>query len=152
MPHSHDPASRPSRLSWFTHALTLLMLTASLVTGLLVWRGQAIQLAEMTTPSWLRPCLVIHGSLNPFLCGLFGYLACRHIRLGWQLRANMASGLFLEITFLGLILTGTGMYYVGSESVRDLLVNTHRILGLLLPVSLGFHLIMARRWVKKISN
>ena len=152
MDASLDPASRPSRLSASAHTLTLILLTASFVTGMMVWRGQVFQAAEMVTPPWLRAALVIHGSLNPFLCGLFGYLACQHIRLGWKLRANLASGLLLEASFLGLILTGLGLYYTGSDRTREWLKTIHDVLGLILPISLAFHLVLARRWVKTISK
>ena len=147
-----DPASRPSRLPLLAHLVTWILLAASFLSGILVWRGQVLQIAEMASPWWLQPSLIVHGCLNPFLCGLFGYLACQHIRLGWQIKANLISGLPLEMTFLGLILTGAGMYYAGSEDWRNFLVTTHRVLGLILPLAMGAHWITAQYWIKKISN
>lgn len=147
-----NPATRPSRLSVIAHILVVGLLLASFVSGLLVWWGQTIQFQQSVTPVWLRPCLVVHGGLNPILCGIFGYLCCQHIRLGWQLRANLVTGFGMEAVFALQILTGVGLYYVGADGWREGLVWTHRIAGLLFPVALAAHWEFARRWVKKISN
>jgi hypothetical protein len=147
-----DPAARPSRLPLLTHVAVVLLLSLSFVSGLLVWQGQRIQGQIMATPAWLHASLVLHGSLNPFLCVVFGYLCCQHIRAGWQLRANRVTGLAMEIIFGGLILSGIGLYYVGAAESRDLCVQTHRILGLLLAPGLGLHWAAGLRWAKRISK
>src|SRR5262245_7273015 len=147
-----DPTTRPSRLSPFTHSAVVLLLSLSLISGLLVWQGQRIQARTVETPVWLHAALVLHGGLNPFLCVLFGYLCCQHIRLGWQLRANLATGFAIEIIFGGLILSGIGLYYAGGAESRNLWVQAHRVLGLLLAPALGLHWIAGRRWAKKISK
>jgi hypothetical protein len=143
---------RPSRLSPVTHLAVVLFLSLSFISGLLVWQGQRIQAQTMETPAWLRASVVLHGGLNPFLCVLFGYLCCQHIRIGWQLRANLVTGITMEIVFGGLILSGIGLYYAGSVESRDLCVQTHRILGLLLAPGLGLHWIAGLRWAKKNSK
>jgi hypothetical protein len=96
--------------------------------------------------------VVLHGSLNPFLCVLFGYLCSQHIRLGWQLRANLATGIAMEIIFGGLILSGIGLYYAGAAEWRNLCVQTHWILGLLLAPVLGMHWVAGLHWAKKFSK
>ena len=147
-----DPATRPSRLSSLAHIAVVLLLSLAFLSGVFVWWGQTIQGAAIETPSWLRTMVVVHGGLNPFLCALFGYLCCQHIRLGWQLKANLATGLAMELVFAGLILSGVGLYYVGSESARSALIVTHRVLGLLLPAGLAAHWWAGLRWSKKISK
>lgn len=117
-----------------------------------MWWGQTVQVRDLQTPVWLRGCLILHGGLNPFMCGLFGYLCCQHIRQGWELRANLGTGLVMEGLFAGLILTASGLYYAGAPELRQGLVWAHRVLGLLLPVALGAHCIAARHWVKKLQN
>ena len=147
------PATRPSRLPLTAQIAAGGLLFLSLLSGLLVWWGQSIQLREWQSPFWLRWCLVLHGCLSPFLCGLFGYLCCVHIRLGWQLRANLLSGLIIETVFLGLILSGTALYYAGSEEWRERLgAGAHRWLGILLPFVLGAHWAAGLRWAKKTSK
>ena len=147
-----DPATRPSRLPLFTHVAVVALLSLSFISGLLVWQGQRIQAQTMETPDWLHAAVVLHGSLNPFLCVLFGYLCCEHIRLGWQLRANLVTGLAMEIIFGGLILSGIGLYYVGAATWRELCVQTHRVLGLLLVPGLGLHWMAGWRWAKRTSK
>ena len=144
-----DPATRPSRLPLFTHLAVILLLSSSFLSGLLVWQGERVQAQTMETPDWLHTSLILHGSLNPFLCVLFGYLCCQHIRFGWQLRANLVTGLAMEIIFGGLILSGIGLYYAGSAEWRSLWVQTHRILGLLLAPGLGMHWVAGLHWAKK---
>ena len=147
-----DPAARPSRLPLFTHVAVVLLLSLSFISGLLAWQGQRVQAQAMETPDWLHASMVLHGSLNPFLCVLFGYLCSQHIRLGWQLRANLATGFAMEIIFGGLILSGIGLYYAGSAEWRNLCVQTHWILGLLLAPGLGMHWVAGLRWANKNSK
>jgi hypothetical protein len=152
MDPSLNPADRPSRLSLLTHLMVVLLTAAAFLTGVVTWRGQWVQAQTLQTPEWLRLARVTHGGLNPFLCGLFGYLVCQHIRLGWRLKANLVTGLAMEGVFAALILTGTGLYYVGAEEERAFCVWAHRILGLLLPVSLAAHWIAARIWVRQVAS
>ena len=152
MAQALDPATRPSRLPLFTHVAVVLLLSISFISGLLVWQGQRIQAQTMETPVWLHASVVLHGSLNPFLCVLFGYLCCQHIRFGWQLRANLLTGFTMEIIFGGLILSGIGLYYAGAAEWRNLCVQTHRVLGLLLAPGLGIHWVAGLRWAKKPSK
>jgi hypothetical protein len=147
-----DPAARPSRLPLFTHIAVVLLLSLSFISGLVLWQGQRIQARTTETPVWFHASVVLHGGLNPFLCVLFGYLCCHHIRLGWELRANLVTGITMEIVFGGLILSGIGLYYAGAAESRDLCVQTHRILGLLLAPVLGIHWLAGLRWAKKVSK
>ena len=147
-----DPATRPSRLPLLTRIAVVLLLSLSFISGLLVWQGQRVQEQTMESPVWLHPAVVFHGSLNPFLCVLFGYLCCQHIRFGWQLRANLLTGFTMEFIFAGLILSGIGLYYARAAESRNLCVQTHRILGLLLAPGLGMHWVAGLRWAKKFSK
>jgi hypothetical protein len=147
-----DPATRPSRLSLFTHVAVVLLLSLSFISGLLVWQGQRVLEQTMLPPAWLRPTVVLHGVLNPFLCVLFGYLGCQHIRFGWQLRANLLTGFTMEIIFGGLILSGIGLYYAGTAEWRNLCVLTHRILGVLVAPALGMHWVSGLHWAKKVAK
>jgi len=136
----------------FTHVAVVVLLSLSFISGLLVWQGQRVQEQTMATPAWLHPAVALHGILNPFLCVLFGYLCCQHIRFGWQLRANLLTGFTIEFIFAGLILSGIGLYYAGAAEWRNWCVQTHRILGLLLAPGLGMHWVAGLHWVKKRSK
>jgi hypothetical protein len=144
-----DPSTRPTRIPLIGQILILLLLAASFVSGVLMWWGKQVQADEMVTPVWLHGTVVVHGALNPFLCILFGYLLCHHVRVGWQLRANLISGLFMEVAFMGMILSGIGLYYAASPDWREKLVLTHRILGLLLPLGLAGHWVSGLLWARQ---
>ncbi|HPU54692.1 MAG TPA: hypothetical protein PLH97_00210 [Verrucomicrobiota bacterium] len=144
-----DPASRPTRIAAAGQTVITLLLLAAFVSGALVWWGKRLQLQEGVSPSWLLGALVVHGSLNPALCALFGYLLCHHIRVGWQMRANLLSGFFMEAVFAGQILTGVGLYYAGSEAFRGALSSIHSVLGVLLPVGLAWHWWSGLRWARR---
>ena len=143
-------ATRPSRLSFLAHIAVIGLLGLSFISGAIIWYGQrANELGELAQPSFaLQRWRTLHGVLNPFLCILFGALLVQHIRLGWQMKANRLSGVFMEAAFALLILTGVGIYYA-PETWQEPLVSAHRITGLLLPVSLTLHWIAAQIWVKK---
>jgi hypothetical protein len=128
------------------------LLLASFVSGILVWRGKHLQLENQETPSWLPDMIVVHGSLNPFLCVLFGYLLCQHIRVGWQMRANLVSGFIMEAAFAGLILSGAGLYYVGAEEWREWISIAHRACGVLLPASLAWHWLAGLAWARRVAG
>jgi hypothetical protein len=148
-PHA---SSRPSRLSSLAHVIVVAALGLSFISGVLVWYGQGIAETASTAPAWLHRLRVLHGFLNPLLCGIFGYLVCQHIRYGWALRANWLSGLVMEGVFLVLIVSSLVVYYADEGAFRTASVWTHRLAGAGLPVVLGAHWLAGRTWVKKNLN
>jgi hypothetical protein len=148
MEQTLNPADRPSRLSLMIHISVVSMLLAAFVSGVAVWYGETVNAegAERSFP--VHAWRTLHGILNPFLCIIFGYLLCTHIRYGWAMRGNWVSGLLMEVNFALLILTGIGLYYA-PESWRSTAVSTHRLAGVVLPAILTFHWIAAQFWVKK---
>lgn len=147
-----NAAERPNRLTPAVHAATLGLLVLSFVSGVLIWRGLHLQEARSETPGWLRACVILHGVLNPFLCALFGYFLCDHIRVGWRLGANRITGFLMEACFGALILTGIGLYYSGGETFRNVCVTAHRVLGVALPVCLAAHWVAGKRWARGIER
>ena len=146
-----DPATRPSRILPPGQLAVMLLLGASFVSGVLVWWGQTIQARDLAAPPWLHGCLVLHGSLNPLLCILFGVLLCHHIRVGWAMRANLWSGFLMEAVFVGLIISGVGLYYIGDDAMRARALWFHHVCGLLLPLTLAAHWFAGIRWAAKAS-
>jgi len=145
------PSTRPSRLSPFIHGLVVLLLLLAFISGVVVWYGQTVNQADAEPVINVRGWLLLHGWLNPFLCGIFGYLLCQHIRLGWEMKANWLSGVVMEAVFALLILTGTGLYY-SPENWRGAILLLHHLAGVLLPLSLIAHWIASQLWVKKVSK
>ncbi len=143
-----NPAERPSRLPFLAHAATVLLVSLGFLSGVVLLYFDIVADEGMAKPEWLHGFVVFHGCLFPLQCILFGYLCCQHIRYGWQLKANRRSGFVMEACFIGLILTGVGLYYLGSESLRELCQQIHSVFGVALPISLGVHWFSATRWVK----
>lgn len=147
-----DPATRPSRLSTAFLSVLVAALAMSFVTGAMIWWWQTQQTPDAPAPAWFRPAVVLHGVLFPVQCGLFGWLAGQHLRLSWEMRANVVSGFAMEAVFLGLIVSGVGLYYAGAEAWRDFWIVSHRVLGLLLPATLAAHWIAAVRWARSVAK
>lgn len=66
------------------------------------------------------------------------------------MRANRLSGALMFSVFGGLILTGVALYYGGDEQFRAASQWTHQILGLLFPLTLGWHAFVGWRRVKNV--
>jgi hypothetical protein len=145
---SPNPVERPSRIPCWGQFIVATALLLSLVSGIAIWYGQSVQAEELSSPPWMRGALILHGGLNPVQCALFGVLVGQHIRIGWQMRANLLSGFLMEGVFLGLILTGLGLYYAAADW-RERMVLLHRILGLAMPAALGIHWISGLFWAKR---
>ena len=145
-----NPSERPSRLPLFIHASVVGLVGLGFLSGVILLYFDIVADEGVAKPEWLHRILVFHGCLVPLQTVLFGYLCCQHIRYGWRLRVNRASGFAMEACFIGLILTGTGLYYLGSETLRELCQQIHSVFGVALPISLAVHWFHAARWVKSL--
>ncbi len=149
-------ARRPTRLPRWVLLLGLSLLFLSFISGAILWWGQTVNRrfdgVVNTNTFDTQPWVLLHGALNPFLCGFLGYLSCQHIRIGWQMRANRPTGLLMFLVFGGLVFSGMGLAYVGGAGWREVLVWTHRLLGLALPLTLAAHWIGAWRWAKRVGG
>jgi len=148
-----NAAARSNKLSLVTHISVVGLLALSFGSGVIVWYGQNAKAAGDMASALFDPLIWrrVHGILNPFLCALFGFLVCQHIRVGWEIKANRLSGFFMEAVFALLILTGAGIYYC-PDSWQNGLVWIHHITGLLVPLSITIHWIAAQIWLKKKQN
>lgn len=147
---------RHAKLPVWVMVLGLSLMAASFVSGVVIWWGQTANASfdgtDGSVPFSMAGWVRFHGALNPFLCGFLGYLTAQHIRIGWRTRANVPSGVALLCVFAGLAASGTFLVYGGSESTRDSVVWFHRIAGVLLPVTLGIHLVQVYFWVKNLRE
>ena len=145
-----NPSERPTRLPVWGQWLIVLILLLSFASGIAIWWGKTLQAEQLVTPVWLRGTVILHGCLNPIQCVLFGILLCHHIRVGWQMRANLFAGFVMEGVFGGLILTGIGLYYA-PENWHDRVIWLHRAFGVAMPVTLGLHWLTAHFWIKRVT-
>lgn len=85
--------------------------------------------------TWL---LRAHGIAAYAVLVVVGTVLPIHLRLGWARRRNRWSGSVFVSLFVLLALSGLWLYY-GPESGRELVSNSHWLLGLVLPVWLLLH-------------
>jgi hypothetical protein len=97
----------------------------------------------------------LHGLVSPFLSVLFGWLLFQHARSGWNMRANLWTGMPLAVVFGGLIVTGAFILYpellfglVDTQVENNWLKALHDLLGWLLVVGFISHLIGAKIYSK----
>lgn len=90
---------------------------------------------------WLR----LHGLMAMAALVLGGSLAPNHMRLAWNRRKNMTSGLPMLALTLWLAASGYALYYFSSDDNAAWLPLVHWIAGLALPVILVAHIRLGRR-------
>ena len=86
---------------------------------------------------WL---LIAHAVFALPAVWLFGFLWHDHIKANWLARMKRWSGGTLFGLVLWMALSGYGLYYVGSATVRGWLSLSHWIAGLLALVILLLHI------------
>ncbi len=69
----------------------------------------------------------------------FGAIAVLHVREGWRRRRNRLSGTIVVVTLGVLVITAFGLYYLGSDVLRDIASNLHLVAGLILPLFMVVH-------------
>ncbi len=89
--------------------------------------------------------LQMHGAVAMIAWFFIGSLLNNHIRRAHNARRNMLTG-WLMIALLGwLTVSGYGLYYLVTESSRQLWSLSHWISGILLPVMVIWHISAGRR-------
>lgn len=94
---------------------------------------------------WKTVALQLHGLVGAGFVLLLGTLLPGHTRRAWHAKKNRANGAFFLTAVSVLIVTGYLLYYVGDETWRERLSDTHLWLGLAAPVLLGWHIFSGRR-------
>ena len=95
--------------------------------------------------AWL---LMLHGGAAMLFLLLLGALVALHVRIGWRLGNNRASGTVMLTVNAVLVVTAFGLYYAGSETLRPWISDIHIAIGLGFPLLLGLHAFLGRRSVR----
>jgi hypothetical protein len=84
--------------------------------------------------------LAIHGVCGLILTFIFGivWTHAKH-KLKIKQKKNRKSGLLLLTLFSIIILSGAGLYYIGSESVRNFTSIVHWLLGVISLIGIIIH-------------
>ena len=97
---------------------------------------------EMNAKAW---AMKIHGAAAMAILLLVGMLLTGHVRFAWRARRNRGNGSLFLGAFGILTVTGYGLYYAGSESLRAWTRWIHLGVGLALPLLLIFHIWLGKR-------
>lgn len=89
--------------------------------------------------------LSLHGAAAMAFLVVLGSVLPVHARRAWHAGLNHASGLTVLGLALCLVLTGYGLYYAGSDSLRPWLSVGHWLIGLIGVPTLWLHAILGRR-------
>ena len=93
-------------------------------------------------PWWLR----VHGlSAAAFLIG-FGSVLPGHVRRAWGTARNRITGSVFFAVMVILALSGYLLYYIGAETVRDVMSVLHWAVGLAIPLLTAWHVWRGRVW------
>lgn len=124
------------------------------ITGLLLASSTLEIHFEYTLPWQLNEVLkhhttTIHAVLAFTLLWLFGAIWTIHVRSGWRKKMNRKSGMLLMLTFVIIIFSGLGIYYLGDERLASFTALSHLSVGCLFPVLLITHIILGRKTSKQ---
>lgn len=144
-----NPEMLPLRLSR-RHRAFIYAAGATLVASGLAWLVAHYFLCEPnefgeshhpSEPVWLR----IHGAGAFCALIVFGTVLPGHVARAWSMRRvrissvrrNVITGTAILSLAAGLVLTGYGLYYLGSEELRPYISSAHWIFGL--AATVGFY-------------
>lgn len=88
---------------------------------------------------WLR----LHGLAVMLALFTVGSLATNHMRLAWQRRKNLGTGIGMLGLTLWLAGTGYALYYFSGDEA-SLLPVLHWAVGLAMPVAITSHILLGR--------
>lgn len=98
---------------------------------------------------WLASIAKVHGAGAFIALVSFGMIFSSHLPIGWRTGLARRSGLLVLGCIATIILTAYGLYYSGSDEVRDALIWIHLAAGLLFPFVVAAHIILGRRRAPK---
>lgn len=98
------------------------------VTGLAYLMGHEFQIQRHTLGS--HNILVSHGIAAMLATLALGSVIAFHIKAGYKSKRKWLSG-FSQLAFLTVLLVSGALLYYGPEEIRDGVIQTHWIVGLL---------------------
>lgn len=120
--------SRLGKMPSWQRSFVIFAIMACSITGLMYLMGHQFQVQRSILGT--HNILVIHGIAAMLASLAFGSLLPFHIKAGYKSKRQWWSG-FSQLGFLAaLLITGALLYY-SSEEIRDDVITTHWIVGLL---------------------
>jgi hypothetical protein len=141
-------SSMPLRLAaWFRRSLYGVLL-ASWLTGSAVYvMSRWLRIEGPFGPErhpLQQVLLEVHGACAFGMLMAIGGLAVQHVPAAWRTHRSRKLGVALLLSLGLLVVSGWGLYYVGSDTWRPWLEIAHAFTGFALPLLLGAHVVNRR--------
>jgi hypothetical protein len=91
------------------------------------------------------PLAALHTALAFLMMMIIGALWSVHMRAGWRRHRQRWSGLLLASTYLLLMATAVGIYYLSNETWANLAGLSHMLLGVALLAPFAWHAVVGWR-------
>ena len=88
---------------------------------------------------WQFPLLKFHGAAAFMMILSLGAVITSHIPAGWRTGRHRIFGSVLLASIIFMVLTAWMLYYLSNETNRELIGNIHALVGVLLPVTVFWH-------------
>lgn len=130
--------------AWLHTTFTVLFLSGAAWWVLQRWFPVATEFGPQPHPAqhWL---IRLHGAAAMLALVIVGSLIPHHMKRAWRAHLNRRNGVMLIAVIAALTLTGYGLYYAGSESLRAAVSFAHLLFGLIFPLALLWHIVRGRR-------
>ena len=125
----HEVRLSPRHEHWVVgvSALTLVSGVAWVVLHFLVARPDDFGIVRHPLEPWL---LRLHGAAAMLALVMLGTLLRPHVLTAWRTHRHRLSGGVVAASALLLTLTGYGLYYAGSETLRPWISASHWLIGI----------------------
>ena len=120
--------SRLGKMPGWQRSFVIGGMLACSITGIAYLAGHEFQIQRSALGS--HDILVAHGVAAMIATLALGSVMPFHIKAGYKSKRKWLSG-FSQLTFLGVLLISGALLYYGPEEIRDGVIATHWIVGLL---------------------
>ncbi|QWD66607.1 hypothetical protein [Polynucleobacter sp. MWH-Aus1W21] len=139
--------SRLGKMPNWQRTFVIYGMMACSVTGILYLLGHQFQIQRATLGT--HSILAAHGIAAMLATLALGSVLPFHIKAGYKSKKQWWSG-FSQLAFLAALLISGALLYYGPEEIRDGVIDTHWIVGLLFFTIFILHAFSKLRSTKKL--
>ena len=132
--------SRLGKMPAWQRSFVISSMLACSISGSLYLIGHEFQIQRSTFGN--HTVLAIHGIFAMIATLALGSVLPFHLKAGLKSKKKWFSG-FSQLTFLAILLTTGGLLYYGPAQIRDSVVFTHWLVGLLFFLIFLLHIVFA---------
>jgi len=128
--------SRLGKMPGWQRSFVIYGMMACSITGMMYLLGHQFQIQRSILGT--HSILAAHGIAAMLATLAIGSVLPFHIKAGYKSRKQLWSG-FSQLGFLAALLVSGGLLYYGPEEIRDEVIDTHWIVGILFFTIFTFH-------------